>query len=232
VPELRGNYDVTEFRLNGVLRPFNPYDSLRWQSATFEKWSTLTFKVNRPLKLDLSNGGGDPKRDVNRTFEISGIAGGQRAFHYYVDTVNQHLYLEDKYKLIPDQRNVTAGEGGDGGVRNYLKSTNGFAEKRPAMSLADWIPAKVKTSLGDEANYVAKPARTARRLREFAKADELAAKELRERFVVSYKIIDGGNRVILTGIDEHRDAIYVVLDRVIRDYKISPGNFEAGYYDR
>lgn len=232
VPELRGNYDVTEFRLNGVLRPFNPYDSLRWQSATFEKWSTLTFKVNRPLKLDLSNGGGDPKRDVNRTFEISGVAGGQRAFHYYVDTVNQHLYLEDKYKLIPDQRNVTAGEGGDGGVRNYLKSTNGFAEKRPVISLADWIPAKVKTSLGDEANYVAKPARTARRLREFAKADELAAKELRERFVVSYKIIDGGNRVILTGIDEHRDAIYVVLDRVIRDYKISPGKFEAGYYDR
>lgn len=229
---LRGNYDVTEFRLNGQVRPFNPYDSLRWQSATFEKWSTLTFKVNRPLKLDLSNGGGDPKRDVNRTFEISGVAGGQRAFHYYVDTINQRLYLEDKYKLIPDQRNITAGEGGDGGVRNYLKSVKEPVEKLPAISLADWMPAKVKASLGDEANYVAKPARTARRLREFAKADALAAKEIRERFVVSYKIIDGGNRVILNGIDEHRDSIYVVLDRAIRDYKISPGKFAAGHYDQ
>lgn len=229
---LRGNYDVTEFRLNGQVRPFNPYDSLRWQSATFEKWSTLTFKVNRPLKLDLSNGGGDPKRDVNRTFEISGVAGGQRAFHYYVDTINQRLYLEDKYKLIPDQRNITAGEGGDGGVRNYLKSVKEPVEKLPAISLTDWMPAKVKASLGNEANYVAKPARTARRLREFAKADALAAKEMRERFVVSYKIIDGGNRVILNGIDEHRDSIYVVLDRAIRDYKISPGKFAAGHYDQ
>ena len=230
VQQLRGHYDVTEFRLNGQLRPFNPYDSLRWQSATFEKWSTLTFKVNRPLKLDLSNGGGDPKRDVNRTFEIAGVAGGQRAFHYYADTVNRQLYLEDKYKLIPDQRNVTAGEGGDGAVRNYLKSAAATPAPLPAVSLDEWMPAQVKASLGDEANYVAGPARTARRIREFARADELAAKESRQRFVVSYQILDGGNRVILKGTDENKDSIDVVLDRVRRDYKISPGKIEAGNY--
>src|SRR5690606_20806608 len=69
VKVLRGHYNVTEFKLNGETRPFNPYDTIRWQSATFENWSTLTFRVNRPVRLDLSNGGGDPKRDVNRTFE-------------------------------------------------------------------------------------------------------------------------------------------------------------------
>lgn len=232
VAELRGNYDVTEFRLNGQLRPFNPYDSLRWQSATFEKWSTLTFKVNRPLQLDLSNGGGDPKRDVNRTFEISGVAGGQRAFHYYADSLEQRLYLEDKYKLIPDPRNVTAGEGGDGGVRNYLKSTGAAAAKKPAVSLALWMSPAVRERLGDEAKYVEKPARTARRLREFARADELAAKENRQRFVLAYTILDGGRRVILKGTDEHRDSIYVVLDRADRDYKLRPGKLEAGHYDR
>lgn len=232
VAELRGNYDVTEFRLNGQLRPFNPYDSLRWQSATFEKWSTLTFKVNRPLQLDLSNGGGDPKRDVNRTFEISGVAGGQRAFHYYADSLEQRLYLEDKYKLIPDPRNVTAGEGGDGGVRNYLKSTGAAAAKKPAVSLAQWMSPAVRERLGDEAKYVEKPARTARRLREFARADELAAKENRQRFVLAYTILDGGRRVILKGTDEHRDSIYVVLDRADRDYKLRPGKLEAGHYDR
>ncbi|TDS12969.1 hypothetical protein [Sphingobacterium paludis] len=231
VAALRGNYLVSEFKINGVTRPYNPYDSIRWQSVTFEKWSTMTFKVNRPLQLDLSNGGGDPKRDVNRTFEISGVAGGQRAFHYYADTQTQTLYLEDKYKLIPDQRNVTAGEGGDGGVKNYLdRLKNDTKGHTPLLSLADWIPADVKARLGDEATYVAPPARTARRLREFGKADEMAEKEVRQRFIVSYHIQDNQNRVVLTGIDENRDSLYVVLDKVKKDYKISPGKLDAGQY--
>ncbi|MFD2965766.1 hypothetical protein [Sphingobacterium bambusae] len=232
VAELRGNYNVTEFKINGVARPFNPKDSIRWQSATFERWSTLTFKVNRPLKLDLSNGGGDPKRDVNRTFEISGVAGGQRAFHYYADNATQTLYLEDKYKLIPDERNVTAGEGGDAGVKNYLDRLAKQADDdQPRLTLAEWIPAEVKARLGNEASYVDARARTARRLREFAKADQMAQKEIRQRFVVSYKIEQNGNRVVLHGIDENRDSLYVVLDKVKKDYKISPGKLDAGQYD-
>src|SRR5690606_29506832 len=73
VTELRGHYNVTEFKLNGETRPFNPYDTIRWQSATFEKWSTLTFRVNRPVRLDLSNGGGDPKRDVTAHLNYLGL---------------------------------------------------------------------------------------------------------------------------------------------------------------
>ncbi|RYF56477.1 MAG: hypothetical protein EOO39_36645, partial [Cytophagaceae bacterium] len=89
--ELRGNYAVTEFKLNGQSIPYSETDSTRWQEATFENWSTLTFKVNHPAKLDLSNGGGAPMRDLNRTFEVTGVAGGQRVFYYDADTVNQTL---------------------------------------------------------------------------------------------------------------------------------------------
>ncbi|NGM66241.1 hypothetical protein [Sphingobacterium sp. SGR-19] len=230
VKELRGHYNVTEFKLNGETRPFNPYDTIRWQSATFENWSTLTFRVNRPLRLDLSNGGGDPKRDVNRTFELSGVAGGQRAFHYYADTDNKKLYLEDKYKLIPDPRNVTAGEGGDGGVRNYLKDQKAY-DDAPSISLEEWLPDSVKSKFADEVNDVHPKARTTRRIREFAKADELAKKEVRQRFVVNYTVYDKGNKVILVGIDENRDSLYVVLDRVIKDHKLAPGKLVAGQYD-
>jgi len=45
------------------------------------------------------------------------VAGGRRVFHYYADTVDKVLYLEDKYKAIPDRRNRAAGIGGDGGTR-------------------------------------------------------------------------------------------------------------------
>lgn len=95
VAQLRGLYNVTEFRLNNGVIPYSPLDTVRWQQATFEKWTTLTFKVNKPTPLDLSNGGGDPQRDINRTFEVSGTAGGQRIFHYYADPANQVLYLQN-----------------------------------------------------------------------------------------------------------------------------------------
>lgn len=230
--ELRGNYQVSVFKLNGKEIPFNAVDPIRWQSVTFEKWSTLTFKVNRPLLLDLSNGGGDPKRDVNRTFELSGVAGGQRAFHYYIDTLHQMLYLEDKFKLIPDQRNVTAGEGGDGGVRNYLKDMNSQVRiPVPPLSIEQWMPQSVKSTLGNEAEYVHAKARTTRRIREFAQADSLAWKEVRQRFVVQYALANNGNTVILNGLDENQDSLYVRLEKVKRDYKISEGKLVAGQYE-
>jgi hypothetical protein len=78
--ELRGNYAVSEFRLNGQVLPESPTDTVRWQQATFENWTTLTFKTAKPVELDLSNGGGSPMRDINRTFELTGVAGGNGCF--------------------------------------------------------------------------------------------------------------------------------------------------------
>src|SRR5690606_34387428 len=114
--------------------------------------------------------------------------------------------------------------------RNYI-SLNDVKIYGPTISLEEWIPAEVKRRLGNEADYVHPKARTTRRLREFAKADELAKREIRQRFVVRYTIQNDGERVILRGVDENRDSLYVVLDRVKKDYKISPGKLVAGQYE-
>ncbi|MFX1708307.1 hypothetical protein PV783_30380 [Chitinophaga sp. CC14] len=225
VKELRGNYQVTEFRLNDQVIPYSPVDTVRWQEATFENWSTFTYRVNKPHPLDLSNGGGDPQRDVNRTFEITGLAGGQRAFHYYADEVNKVLYLEDKYKPIPDRRNRTAGVGGDGGVVVDAAAEKA-AREEAAKSAKDWIPAAARENIGDESLKIAPIALSARRAKDYAAAP---ARENRKRFTVKYSTGDGSH-VILTGVDENKNNIYVVLDRIDRKYTLAPSTLQAGKY--
>ncbi len=229
---LRGVYHVTEFRLNNREIPESPTDPVRWQQATFEKWTTLTFKVNQPTPLDLSNGGGDPQRDVNRTFEVSGVAGGQRVFHYYADPVNHVLYLQDKYKAIPDRRNRVAGVGGDGGTDRNLNG--GSAAEKPApqpqeagVAPEDWISPEAWRNIGREVDMIDPRAASTRRNREFAQAPK---NEKRNRMVLHFETKDG-SRVILRGIDERRDSIYVVLDRVDRKYALSKSKLEAGKYE-
>ncbi|SEW40608.1 hypothetical protein SAMN05428988_5333 [Chitinophaga sp. YR573] len=223
VKQLRGNYNVTEFRLNNKVIPYSPQDSVRWQEATFENWSTLTFRVNKPLPLDLSNGGGDPQRDVNRTFEITGLAGGQRAFHYYADEVNKVLYLEDKYKPIPDRRNKTAGAGGDGGAGTDDVVPEKKTRKEKPL---DWIPAEARKNIGDEALKIDARALTTRRARDYAAAPQ---NEVRKRFVLNYTTTDGAH-VILRGVDENKDSVYIVLDRTDKKYALAPSSLQAGKY--
>lgn len=227
VKNLRGNYEVAEFKINNQPIPYSPLDTIRWQEATFENWSTLTFKVNKPTPLDLSNGGGDPQRDVNRTFEVSGVAGGQRVFHYYADEINKVLYLEDKYKAIPDRRNITAGAGGDGGTENNPNppGIDRAAGNRSGLQ-ESWIPKTALANIGDEAKKINPLATSARRAREYAKAPK---NEKRNRMILSYQTRDG-NRVILTGINEKNDSIYVVLNRINRNYSLKPSSLQAGKY--
>jgi hypothetical protein len=225
VKELRGNYQVTEFRLNDQVIAYSPIDTVRWQEATFENWSTFTYRVNKPHSLDLSNGGGDPQRDVNRTFEITGLAGGQRAFHYYADEINKVLYLEDKYKPIPDRRNRTAGVGGDGGVV-VDQAAEKAAREEAAKSAKDWIPAEARKNIGDESRKIAPIALSARRAKDYADAP---AWENRKRFTVKYAT-SNGSHVILTGVDENKNNIYVVLDRIDRKYTLAPSTLQAGKY--
>ncbi|HEY9261076.1 hypothetical protein, partial [Chitinophaga sp.] len=225
VKQLRGNYLVTEFRLNDQVIPYSPLDSVRWQEATFESWSTFTYRVNTPHPLDLSNGGGDPQRDVNRTFEITGLAGGQRAFHYYADEVNKVLYLEDKYKPIPDRRNRTAGVGGDGGAP-VDEAAEKAARKEAAKATNNWIPAEAWRNIGDEALKIDPLALSARRAKDYAAAP---VNENRKRFIVKYATNDGAH-IILTGTDENKNSIYVVLDRVDKKYALTPSTLNAGKY--
>lgn len=203
---LRGNYRVTEFKINGQNIPYNPLDSVRWQEATFENWTTLTFRVNRPVLIDPSNGGGSPMRDIQRTFEISGVAGGQRAFHYYADTVDHVLYLQDK--------NVMA-------LRGKRKEAG---KKTPETD--NWISQAAWQHIGNEKEMIDKRAWSTRRDREFAEKQPVTK---RNRMVLKYDTADG-NRVILSGLNEHKDSIYVVLDRYQRQYILPKSSLNAGKY--
>jgi len=209
VKKLRGNYHVSEFKINGEVIPFNPLDSTRWQEATFENWTTLTFKINRPVLIDPSNGGGSPMRDIQRTFEISGVAGGQRAFHYYADTVDQVLYLQDK--------NVMALRGG-------RKGADKAREAKPKED--NWISKTAWKHIGDENKMIDKAAWSTRRDREF---EEKPREVKRHRMVLKYDTTDG-SRVILSGINERKDSIYVVLDRYDRQYVLPKSTLSAGKY--
>ncbi|MEH3112004.1 hypothetical protein [Pedobacter terrae] len=209
IKKLRGNYRVTEFKINGELIPFNPLDSTRWQEATFENWTTLTFKINRPVLIDPSNGGGSPMRDIQRTFEISGVAGGQRAFHYYADTIDKVLYLQDK--------NVMALRGG-------RKGGDKVKEAKPKED--NWISKTAWQHIGDENKMIDKAAWSTRRDREFA---EKPREVKRHRMVLKYDTTDG-SRVILSGINERKDSIYVVLDRYERQYVLPKSTLNAGKY--
>jgi hypothetical protein len=232
IKKLRGNYNVTEFRINNQLLPYSPLDTVRWQEVTFEKWTTLTFKVNRPTWIDLSNGGGDPQRDINRTFELSGTGGGQRVFHYYADTVNNVLYLQDKYKAVPDRRNRAAGVGGDGGSDRNLnaakKTELGAAEVAPKKNSGpdNWISKEAWANIGPEVDKIDKRAASTRRNREFATAP---VNEKRNRMVLTYETLDG-THVILRGINEHKDSLFIVLDKSNRQYALADSKLEAGKY--
>lgn len=228
ISALRGYYDVSEFRLNGKEIPYSPNDTVRWQEATFEKWTSLTYKVNKPVPLDLSNGGGDPQRDINRTFELTGTAGGRRVFHYLPDTINNVLYLQDKYKAQPDRRNVTAGVGGDGGRNNTEPEKRiGIPERKNGIYADNWISDDAWKNIGDEVKKIDPRAASTRRDREFAQAGRKFDK--RNRMVLKFHTTDG-KRVVLEGLDENQDSIYVVLNKIERDYALSKSTIVAGKY--
>jgi hypothetical protein len=95
----RGYYDVTEFRVNNKVIPYSPVDSVRWQYATFENWSTLGFKVHRKFDINTVAGRGKQFLDVDRTYESAGTGGGKVYYYYESDTVNQLIYLKNKNKF-------------------------------------------------------------------------------------------------------------------------------------
>lgn len=262
VKTLRGNYAVTEFRLNNRRIDYSPLDTVAWQEVEFEKWSSLSFTVNKPFPLDLSNGGGDPQRDVNRTFEITGVAGGRRVYHYYADTTDKVLYLEDKYKATPDRRNRAAGVGGDPGatvpddgaavkgdgaaardgdvaVAGEKASSGKGKRKRSGSSLEggteqtavkaawdSWIPKDARARIGNEVDQIDPRAASTRRERDYASAK----KEKRNRMILKYDTIDDGSRVILTGVNENKDSVYIVLDRVNKNFALTESSLQAGKY--
>ncbi|WP_183573067.1 hypothetical protein HDF18_06360 [Mucilaginibacter sp. X5P1] len=158
-----GYYNVTEFRLNGKVIPYSPLDSVRWQNAIFEKWSTLIYKVNKPFPISLANGGPNPK-DVDRNYELAGIAGGRRFLFYTINAKKQQLVLQDKDRPATDE---------------------------DASALFNTVKAKKKK-----------------------------AKKKEDKKLVWNFSRPSADRIILSGLNDKKDSIYVVLDRVKKDYPI------------
>lgn len=92
-----GLYNVSEFRINGIILPYSLTDSLRWQNVVFEKWPAMSIRSNQPVKPWLSNTEEIYLRDEDRIFESSGSA-GRRFYRYANDPANKILYLENKNK--------------------------------------------------------------------------------------------------------------------------------------
>ena len=90
-----GYYNVKEFVINNDTIPYSKTDPLRWQDVVFEKWSTLTIKSNRPVKIDFSSGEVAAEKDIDRNYELAGFA-GRHYFYYDADTVHQTLALQNK----------------------------------------------------------------------------------------------------------------------------------------
>lgn len=221
VAKLRGYYVVKAFYLNNKLIPEALNDSVRWQDLTFEKWTTMTFKVSKPQPLDLSNGGGNPIRDIDRTFEIAGV-GGRRVFHYYADTIDRVLYLQDK--------NIAAASfvgGGRGDGEGYPNRQEKAADKIVDNYPKDWISEQAWQRIGKEEDMIDPRGATTRRSREFAKTPR---EVIRKKMILHYDTNADGSEVTLVGLNEHRDSIRVVLQRKDRHYILTRSTLDAGQY--
>jgi hypothetical protein len=132
--QAKGYYNVSEFRLNGKTIPYSPLDSIRWQDATLEEWSSLSYKTNRSAIADRMIGysplrvKNDKKnnklnqvnsqdsdaldklkknRDLGVTrWEIGGMAGERRYFFYKADTARNVLFLQNKNKVYEEETQV------------------------------------------------------------------------------------------------------------------------------
>jgi len=222
ISKLRGYYQVSEFRINNQVIPYSPQDSLRWQEVTFEKWTTLTFKQNRPVPLDLSNGGGSPMRDINRTFEIAGVGGGRRVFYYEADTINHILYLKDKYRAPLDFAKRNKKSKSAEKIKNLSAKTNDKPQKKSKND-----PQKNFLTAQQEYEQLDPAGLTGRRLKGISA--ERAMETARKSMTLHYSSVDG-KEVILSGLNENRDSVYMILHRIDKKYALKSSTLNAGKY--
>lgn len=90
-----GVYDVTSFAVDGRELPYSAHDAVRWHEAIFEKHGTFVVKFNRAFPIHLSNGA-PALRDVQKRYELAGVAGGLRYYYYTVDEQASTLVLQNK----------------------------------------------------------------------------------------------------------------------------------------
>lgn len=80
-----GFYDVREFTIDTTLLPYSVTDTTRWQNVVFEKWNTVSIRINKPFVPDLKG----PFINARQDYESQGNGG--RIFYTY--TVNNGILL-------------------------------------------------------------------------------------------------------------------------------------------
>lgn len=90
-----GIYNVSEFKLNGKIIPYDPANTSRWQDVVFEKWATISIRSPRTVIPDSANYEQILSDDKSRNYELAG-SGGRHYYAYTVDTVKKQLLLENK----------------------------------------------------------------------------------------------------------------------------------------
>ena len=83
--------------------PYSTTDPDRWQNVVFEKWSTLSIKTAKPIKIDNSFGDEYKSNDAERNFESAGV-GGRRYFAYDIDSLAHRVHLQNKNKNHVDEK--------------------------------------------------------------------------------------------------------------------------------
>ena len=229
VKSLRGSYNVTAFKINNQGIPFSPLDSVRWQNVYFEKWSTLSFRINMKIPADISNrikepeikrfidnegfnfNSGAPQRDIDRTLEV--FSANQRSFYYRADTVNQVLYLQDKSTYVNAGDSVRALSPNP---RLWFYKTN-------------WISSEAGKNMFSEIDGIPTVAQSTRRTRAYTK--EVPLDKMRDRMVLHYEVTNDGAKVVLSGLNERADSIYVELQKVNKKYLLPESSLVGGKYD-
>lgn len=98
-----GIYNVSEFKINGKILPYNPADPIRWKDVVFEKWATISIRSNRPVLIDSANYEQLFIDDKSRDYELAG-SGGRHYYTYTIDTINNVLSLENKNPHYRNER--------------------------------------------------------------------------------------------------------------------------------
>lgn len=100
-----GYYIVDEFKYKGQPIAYSTTDPNRWQDVIFEKWATASFKINRPVKIDLTEGDSIKTRDIDRNYEIAGLV-GRHYFDYQIDSIQRILTFQNKNRHHRNERYV------------------------------------------------------------------------------------------------------------------------------
>lgn len=171
----KGHYQVTEFRINNKVIPYSPLDTVRWHDATFEEWSSLSFKVvNRPDEIEMFAAASYPRRG---------------------EPYDNQWHLT----LAGDDRRFGRGE-----------------KRREEPSIRDLNIRWEMSGIGSDRKWYYYHADTVNQVLYLQNKNRYR----KDQKQVLHYTRPSDTRIILSGLNEFNDSIYVVLDKSQRDYPV------------